>query len=245
MRTIVWYTHLVATLLYKAPQLLWLRAKKSKLTEEEYMEKAHKIVQKWVISQVKWSGSRFHIKGMENLPKNKPVVYVANHQSIFDIGVFLGYMPWPKGFMAKVEILKLPIIRSWMKEIKCVFLDRKDIKKSAQAIMDGVNHLKNGHSMVIFPEGTRSRGKAPNPFKGGSFKLPVRAKVPIVPVTIDGTFRACEANNYWIKPADIYVTVHPCIETNGLTLQEANTIPEMVSKIILSALPQVEAATKI
>jgi 1-acyl-sn-glycerol-3-phosphate acyltransferase len=208
------------------------------MSEDEYQEKITEIVRKWVLVQIKWSGSTFHISGVENIPKKGPVCYVANHQSFFDVGVFLGYMPFPKGFIAKVEILKFPIIAQWMAELKCIFIDRKDIRKSAQAILDGINLLKQGHSMIIFPEGTRSRGKAASPFKGGSFKLPVKAKAPIVPVTINGTFKACEGNNYKIKPADIYVTVHPAIETKDLTPPEASKIPEMVSTMILSPLPE-------
>jgi 1-acyl-sn-glycerol-3-phosphate acyltransferase len=219
------------------PKLLFLRARKSKFSEEKYDELANGMARKFVLSQIKWSGSKFHITGMENVPQTGPVCYVANHQSFFDVGVFMGYLPYPKGFISKVELLKIPIIAQWMKELKCIFIDRDDIRKSAEAIMKGIELLKTCHSMVIFPEGTRSRGKAPQPLKGGSFKLPIRAKVPIVPVTIEGSYRACEGNNYWIKKADIYITVHPAIETAGLTQPEAQKIPEMVSNIVLSPLP--------
>jgi 1-acyl-sn-glycerol-3-phosphate acyltransferase len=191
---------------------------------------------------VKWSGCTFILSGKENLPSKGPVVYVANHQSIFDIGAFFAYLPFPKGFIAKIETQKIPIMRSWMVEMNCIFMDRQNIKKSAQSIADGVEILKKGHSsMVIFPEGHRSRSDLLGEFKSGSFKLALRSKVPIIPITIDGTYKGLEANNFFVKPVDIKITIHPVIETADLTRDEAIALPKKVKEIIASKLPNHES----
>jgi 1-acyl-sn-glycerol-3-phosphate acyltransferase len=236
-RSVFWYTHLLFSVIGRTPLLWKMRRLKETTPPPIYDQMIHEIAQKWSVDQIRWSGSRFHVIGAENLPEKGPVLYVANHQSIYDVGVFTAYLPFPKGFIAKKEILKLPLIRTWMKEMGCIFLDRASVKNAAHAILEGIALLKGGHSMVVFPEGHRSRGGPPGEFKAGSFKLATKAKVPIVPVTIDGSYKAMEANHFLIRPADIFITIHPKIETAGLSREETLLIPEKVKAVILSALP--------
>ena len=90
--------------------------------------------------------------------------------------------------------------------------------------------------MVIFPEGTRSKCGQIGEFKAGSFKLATKAKVPIVPITIDGTYKLLEANRGRIRPADVRVTIHPAIQTEGISREEEYALPERVKGIISSVL---------
>jgi 1-acyl-sn-glycerol-3-phosphate acyltransferase len=149
----------------------------------------------------------------------------------------MSYIDKPKGFIAKIEMLKIPLIRTWMKFINCVFIDRSTPRKSAKAIIDGVEILKNGTSLVIFPEGTRSRSDIIGEFKAGSFKLATKANVPIIPITVNGSYRLMEQNNNRIKPADVELYIHPIVETANLTKEEELELPEKIKKIISSKLP--------
>ncbi len=161
------------------------------------------------------------------------MLFVSNHQSDFDIAIFLAMLPEKKeGFVAKVELEKIPFLSAWMKRIHCIFLDRKDMKQSAKTILEGIKLLKSGHSMVVFPEGTRSKGEQIGEFKAGSFKLATKSKVPIVPVTIDGSYKIMEGSHYRICPAKVNVYVHKPIETVTIPKQEEGKLPEMVEKII-------------
>ncbi|MGE5677907.1 MAG: lysophospholipid acyltransferase family protein, partial [Pseudomonadota bacterium] len=144
----------------------------------------------------------------------------------------LGCIDIPKAFVAKVEMLKMPMIRSWMKHMNCVFLDRKDIRQSLQVMNAATEYLKKGYSMVIFPEGTRSKGRAMGEFKAGSLRIAVKAGVPIIPVTINGSYKLMEANGFFIKPAEISVVISKPIETSGLTKEEANLLNEKVISVI-------------
>ena len=189
------------------------------------------------MKHVKRSGANVTVHGLENIPDDRAVLFVSNHQSNFDIALFMSYINKPKGYISKAEMNKVPLIRTWMKYIHCVFMDRSNIKQSAKAIVQGVQNLRAGHSMVIFPEGTRSKGDKMLEFKAGSFKLATKAKVPIVPVTISGTYKLMEANNNMIKPANVELYIHPMIETANLTKDEEKELHTKVQKIIESKLP--------
>ena len=120
--------------------------------------------------------------------------------------------------------------------MNCVFMDRSNIRKSAEAIVEGVNIIKSGYSLVIFPEGTRSKSNLIGEFKAGSFKLATKSKAPIVPVSIKDSYKLMEANGNKIKPADVEIHIHPAIETKNLTKEEMEALPEKVKSIIGSKL---------
>ena len=230
--TIAWYTHFVISLIMQTPRLHKANSleKQGKLKEKEIY--SNEVTSKWAMSQVKLSGARVKVEGLENIPKDRAVLFVSNHQSNFDIALLMSFIDKPKGYISKIEMAKLPLLRSWMKNINCVFMDRSSLKKSAEAIIEGVKVLKEGHSLVIFPEGTRSKGNTMGEFKGGSFKLATKAKVPIIPVTINGSYKLMEANNNKIKPADVTVYVHPPVETSNLSKEELLELPDKVKDII-------------
>ena len=101
--------------------------------------------------------------GQENIPQDTAVVLIGNHQSYLDIPVLMGYVNKPIAFIAKSEILKVPVLSKAMKLMQCTFLVRTDMKQSVKAMAEAVETIKKGYSMVIFPEGTRSKG-GPNRF---------------------------------------------------------------------------------
>lgn len=177
------------------------------------------------------TGSTIEVEGQDKLPEG-PALFVANHQGLFDILVLLGYLGKPVGFIAKQEIKKLPIISSWMELVRCVFIDRKDRRQSVRAIGQGIDYLKTGHSIVIFPEGTRSRGKQMNSFKSGSFRLAIKAKVPIVPIAIDGTYRVLEEPGGKIRPSSVRLTIKDAIYPEEYMSMSSNEIAAKVEEMI-------------
>ena len=212
------------------------RLKIHSLTKKGDLEKRdayiHKITTKWAKFVMKLAGAKITVIGEENLPKDQTVLFVANHQSNFDIPLLMSSINVPKGFIAKKELEKWPMISTWMKYIKCIFMDRSNLRKSAEAIVEGTKLLRGGYSMVIFPEGTRSKGGPIGDFKAGSFKLATKSKCPIVPVTIDGTYKLLEANNNWIKSADVRLIIHPPIDVTSLSKEESDILHNTVRSII-------------
>lgn len=135
-----------------------------------------------------------------NLKESKePVVVVANHQSFVDIPLILGYVDLNLGFVAKEEIRKWGIFNLWMDRAQCVFLDRSNSKKALDSFKKAIEFIKNGKSICIFPEGTRTKDGTIGEFKKGSFKLALEPKVKILPVTIDGTFFIMNKNNFFVN----------------------------------------------
>lgn len=225
-----WYFVFLMTLVVYVP-LMWAAGRRrGKMAPRDYDRYIHRVVSRFALFAVRRSGARFHLEGLERVPADEPVVFVANHQGDFDIAVFLAYLPVPHAYLAKSEILKVPLLRTWMKYMRCVFIDRKNMRQSAKAILEGVAVLKAGQSMVLFPEGTRSKSMLMGEFKPASFKLATRAGVPVVPVSISGTYLIMEANNRLIKPADVYVKFHEPIPTAGL--EDLQGLPARVREII-------------
>ncbi len=152
------------------------------------------------------SGTKVNVIGLENVPKDKAVLYVGNHHSIFDVVATYVRVPSLTGFVSKIEIKKVPLLRTWMKYLNCLFLDRSDIKAGAKMILDAVAKIKSGISIFIFPEGTRSKVEGETlPFHEGSFKIATKAKCPIIPVAITKTNRIFEDHFPWIKKTRITI----------------------------------------
>ena len=235
-RTIIWFVHFALSLIGTIPKMIKYKGAVERGKTPEEIQGINDVVRKWAISQIKYSGARVTVHGEENVPKDRGVLFISNHQGNFDIPLFIGYIDKPKGFIAKIELTKIPIVHIWMKYIDCIFMDRSSIRKSGEAIVDGIKLLKKGTSMVIFPEGTRSKGDKLGEFKAGSFKLATKSKVPIVPVTIKGSYKLMEQNGNKIRPADVELFIHPMIETADLTKEELDELPKKVKEIIAEKL---------
>ncbi|HWQ29382.1 MAG TPA: lysophospholipid acyltransferase family protein, partial [Negativicutes bacterium] len=231
-RTIIWFCYFWLYLIKLIPGYFKVNRlyKAGNIIERDKL--VNSTVPKWANALLKLAGARINVIGAENIPEDRTVLFVSNHQGNFDIPILLGCIGKPKAFVAKVEMLKMPMIRSWMKHMNCVFLDRKDIRQSLQVMNAATEYLKKGYSMVIFPEGTRSKGRAMGEFKAGSLRIAVKSNVPIVPVTINGSYKLMEQNGFLIKPAEITVVVARPIETAGLAKEEINELPEKVFAVI-------------
>lgn len=196
---------------------------------------AWRFARRWGRLMILGTGSKVEVVGKENLPPGS-VVVMGNHQSAFDIMLMLGYIDKPLAFIAKKETAKYPIVSSWMRHLGCLFLDRRDVRQAVKVIAQGVDLLKNGASMVIFPEGTRSRGDDILPFKKGSLKLALRSQVPIVPVSISGTYMIFEANNNRVTPAKVRLVIHPPVPTDGSAGDDTTTVSEAVRQHIIKGI---------
>ena len=117
------------------------------------------------------TGANITYIGKENVPRDQAVVYVGNHNSYFDILLTYSQCPGLTGYVAKSEMLRYPLLRDWMKRLYCVFLDRTDLRAGMQMILTCIDYIKQGISICIFPEGTRSRDGKMQPFHEGSLKM--------------------------------------------------------------------------
>lgn len=152
------------------------------------------------------AGTKVIVKGLENIPTDTAVLYVGNHRSFFDIVLTCTLFPRVTGYVAKVEMKKAPILSLWMKNIHCLFLDRDNIKEGLKTILAGVEEVKNGYSLCIFPEGTRNKvNDTFLPFKEGSLKIAEKGNVPIVPLTLVNTAQIFEDHFPKVKKATVVI----------------------------------------
>lgn len=236
LRTSIWFLYFWVYLIVIQPNLIKVKRLDKAGNIKERDQLIDQTVKKWARSLVELAGVTVTVTGEEHIPANDPVLFVANHQGNFDIPILLGYITKPKAFIAKIELLKMPMIRTWMTYMKCVFMDRKDIRQSLKVMNEAADHLKEGYSMVIFPEGTRSKGEQLGEFKPGSLKLALKAGVPIIPVTIRGSYKIMEQNGFIIKPAHVDIIISEPIPTAGLSKEAAAELPERVRAVIEKAI---------
>lgn len=167
-------------------------------------------VREWASYVLKISGVDVTVSGIENIPA-ETVIFVCNHRSFFDIPVLLACLDKPYGLMSKDSIGKIPFLGKWMRELNCVFVDRDNPRKAVKSLDLIGDNIDHGYSMIIFPEGTRSKGSELLKFKTGAFKLAVKKNVSIVPIAIIGTDDVFEKNNLRITPGNVTVKILPKI----------------------------------
>ncbi len=237
-RTIIWYMsfwllQLLSTLALALYFLLGLSGRQA--LQERFL---YLTARTWARLLIGLAGARVDVSGLENLPTHTGVLFVSNHQGAFDIPLLIGYVPGLKGFVAKKEVSRLPIVGIWIKLLRCIILDRKNLRQSARAIALGVSDLRAGHSLVVFPEGTRSKSGAMNRFKEGSFKLATRSGAAIVPLTIDGSYRLLEGNRGRITPGKVRLHIHAPVMLADLPADKKGDAAEWVRGIIASKLTE-------
>jgi len=210
---------------------LHLLKKKSNKTTDMFAYKTTRNISKHVL---KISGTKSEVRGLENIPK-EPCIFVCNHQAIFDAFILIANISSLTGFIAKKEIKGYPLVGYWMAAMHSVFIDRKNSRQAVKAINEGVENLKKGYSMIIFPEGTRSLRSEMGQFRKGSMKLAFKANVPIVPITIDGTYRVLEVGNK-VRGHVIKMIVHRPIYLDNLSEIQKKNLSQILHDLIEKAI---------
>ena len=182
------------------------------------------------------SGTDIHTTGLENVPADRPVLYVGNHRSYYDIVTCYTLVKNNTGFIAKKEMKKIPCISRWMRYINCQFLDRENPREGLKTILACIDLIKKGTSIFLFPEGTRSLGKEMLPFKDGGFKIATKTGCPVVPVAIYNTENIFETHFPKVAKQSVEVHFGTPIYTDELTADEKKILGEVVQSRIVAML---------
>ena len=192
----------------------------------------------WSRGILNGTGGRLSGEGLDNIPKEGPCVFVANHRSYYDIPLLLASLDKPYGILAKEELEKIPLLSRWMKLLGCVFVQRDDVRASVRALNDATAIVESGRSFIIFPAGTRCKGEegGAGEFKAGAFRIAVKTDTPAVPVAISGARGLFEAHGNRTTPGTVRIRVLPPIQTAGMSRAEQKELPAAVRQTILAQL---------
>ena len=171
----------------------------------------------WSRDILRAAGTPVLAEGLENIPRDQPVMYASNHSSMFDIWALFATLPDSVRFVAKQELFKIPLLGGAMRAVGHIPIDRAAHKKAFEAYGAAARTIQRGtSSILVFPEGTRSRTGELLPFKNAPFGLAIAAQVPIVPVYIHHTFEILPKGAWRLRPRPIHLLVAPPISTIGL-----------------------------
>lgn len=242
MRTIIWFCWFWLQLIGLLPVLHKGKKALQQGKNAEVDQLVEKMVPKWANGLLKLAGVTVDVKGKENIPSNQAVVFVANHRSYYDIPLMLTSLDKPHPLVAKKEIEKIPIVRGWMELLRCVFLDRENPRKGMEAMNQAMDNLKKGYSVIVFPEGTRSKGSELdlNEFKAGAFRIATKTKVPVVPVAIHASRDIMENNGGWMKPTHVTIQILSPISTMNMDKEQLRQIPQLTQQKILEQLQKMQ-----
>lgn len=190
-----------------------------------------------------FAGTTVEVEGLENIPEDEPVLYIGNHRSLFDVLIGYTLVKGPTGFIAKMEIYKVVTLRMWMQRVNCLFMDRDDLKQSLKVILEAIQKVKEGVSIWIYPEGTRSKGADPTellPFKEGSFKIAEKTGCKIIPVAMLGVEDIWEAHRPFVRCKHVKVRIGEPILISALSKEEAKKIGSYTRERIIGMLKEMQ-----
>lgn len=232
LRFIIIVTYLVLYLILTIPVLLveWIIGK----INPSLKDRSSKAIVSWGFRCiVRLAGTDLIVRGRENIPTDTAVLYVGNHRSYFDIVLTLSLFPRVTGYVAKIEMRTWPLLNLWMKNIHCLFLDRKNIKEGLKTILEGAEQVKNGISLCIFPEGTRNKvSDTFLPFHDGSFKIAERGGVPVIPMVIVNSAGVFEDHLPKVKKARVVIEFQEPVYLDRLEKDVKKNLGSYVSGII-------------
>lgn len=195
----------VLFLILSIPMMIYEKHHRKNHELKADLESLHLV--QWALKMVgHLSGIKLTVTGQENIPEDEPVLFVANHNSIFDIVVTYPLMKRRTGFVAKDVVAKVPLLSVWMRRLHCLFLDRHNPRAGMQMILDSIDMIKNDISVFIFPEGTRSKDGKLGEFKPGSVKMASKTGCAIIPVAITGTRECLEGRKFFRFRIPVTVT---------------------------------------
>lgn len=179
------------------------------------------------------SGVNLHVKGEENIPKNEPVLYIGNHNSYFDIVITYSRCKNLTGYIAKNSMESIPLLSLWMKRLNCLFINREEPREALKTILKGIEYIKNGISIFIYPEGTRNTtDELMLPFKEGSLKMAEKTGCPIIPVAMTNTANIFEKHIPFIKAVNVTLEYGKPIYPNELSKEEKKFLGAYTQNII-------------
>jgi 1-acyl-sn-glycerol-3-phosphate acyltransferase len=192
----------------------------------------HLIARIWGRGILFVSRIRVSVQGLALIDQQRSYIYMSNHQSNFDIPVLLAHLPVQFRWLAKAELFKIPIFSRAMRGAGYVRIDRSNRESAIESLKEAAAKMKDGVSIMIFPEGTRSLDGNIRPFKKGGFVMAVDTGVPIVPIILRGTAPIMAKSSWRINTGKVFLKIEKPIDTTGYTRETKDALIESVRNVI-------------
>jgi len=192
----------------------------------------HRVAGIWARSILAASPIEVTVKGLSNIDPDKSYIYMSNHQSNYDIPILLGHLPVQFRWLAKVELFRIPLFGYAMKRAGYICIDRSNQQSAFESLKKAAGIIREGVSVMIFPEGTRTRDGSIGSFKKGGFVLAVESGVPIVPLIIKGTYSVMPRTRLLIKPGKVTLEILKPVETSVYTKETKDELMEKIRNIM-------------
>lgn len=201
---------------------------------------AHRCARAWSWLILATTGVEVTVHGLERLVPGKTYVFVANHQSIYDIPCLFWSIPFQLRIIAKESLGNFPMLGPHLKRTGHMLVDRS--KPDRAGIAGWASRLtSNGLSLIVFPEGTRSADGYMRKFKGGSIMLAIQAGLPIVPISVVGSRHVMKKGELTTRPGHVTLIVHDPIETASTTEPSVEDVRQIADRVRDVISPAVEA----
>lgn len=192
-----------------------------------------RVIHWWARVWLAASGTEISLEGQEHIDPARSYVVVANHLSTLDIMVCFMAVPLPIRYLAKKELFRIPLLAQAMRAIGIIEVDRA----ARSSIHTSVNRqakelIEHKRSLIIYPEGTRPRDGIMKPFKKGAFTMAIASQLPLLPLSIHGTYEAASPGKPWFRGGQVTAIVDPPIPTEGMTGADVDSLRDRAREII-------------
>jgi len=194
----------------------------------------HACARTWSWLILRTSGIRVRVEGLENVKARTTAIYCVNHQSAMDIPVLFASLPVQFRFAAKRSLFNMPFLGWHLRRSGHIPVDRDRPREALRSMKKAAQEIQEGKSVLLFPEGHRSRDGQLLPFKAGSFYIGILAGVPVVPITLNGTRKVLRPDTLHVRAGQTEMIVHPAIETSGMSLKDVERLSDQVRGFIVS-----------
>lgn len=194
----------------------------------------HRVSVLWAKMMLRISSVRVTVEGRENILRGRAQVFMANHQSGFDILIVLANIDTYFAWIAKKELFAIPVFGQALERTGSIPIDRKNFVRAMRSIHDAARRIREGKSVMTFPEGTRSMDGQIHPFKKGVFHLALKAGVPIVPVAIVGSGEIMPKKSLRVHPGHVILVIDKPIDVTAYTEETLDDLLDRVYGVIAS-----------
>ncbi len=191
------------------------------------------------------TGVRVEVIGAENILRDRAQIFTSNHQGMYDIFALQGYLPIRFLWIAKESLFKIPVIGRTMRRAGYIGINRSSPKKFLKSLQRAIDEIKGGRSIVIFPEGTRTRDGSIGTFKRGSLYLIFKTGAPVVPIAISGSFNVIKKGEFVINPGNIRIFIGKPIDACSFNEKDEDKLLNMLRDVTVKNLKEMEGTKDI